>query len=534
VLAPEVVALARDEQWQELLAVLLAAFRVTPAAPLAAAIRATSARAIADTTRTIGSDAGQRAQRLEKRVPGATPVVLGRLLAETAELRFAKRIDALAAIREHGDDPRWSDELLAVVADPPLASSALESPRYDAMWSLLERAGGIRERLAAIAWPNRGPVRDTRPDLAELDRRRERVLAVLAPTPVLSESDAATCDAVLAAQATPSPRVREREQQRAALLAAIYADPAAREPKAIFADWLQEHADPRGEFIALQLASPSLTPRERALISTYDAQWRHPFPAAARHVEYKDGFPIRASYDGPMDGDPAWATITSARRAPVSDGVRVPLLVEITEATDLDIVHLAKLTRPLAVRTLRWRQSPHAKVQVPATETWTALDRITVLPELTTLEVYRWVATADQLRRILAAPLARRLDTFMIDLNSSDVVAAFAAVVAAPALTAACLRIGRDSASAATWWLRRDPAGRLAKLSGTVSWRTNDPELAEFLRELEKLPADAISSVDLQLGYTTAQDDFEPRLRRALQRQTLTRFHVQPWLGPGS
>jgi len=40
----------------------------------------------------------------------------------------------------------------------------------------------------------------------------------------------------------------------AALLAAIYSDPDADEPRLVYMDWLIERGDPRGEFIALQMA----------------------------------------------------------------------------------------------------------------------------------------------------------------------------------------------------------------------------------------------------------------------------------------
>ncbi len=63
-----------------------------------------------------------------------------------------------------------------------------------------------------------------------------------------------------------------RSPTRAKLLAAVLADPADLTPRAVYADALQEAGDPRGEFIALQLAGKS-TRREKALFAAHRATW---------------------------------------------------------------------------------------------------------------------------------------------------------------------------------------------------------------------------------------------------------------------
>jgi uncharacterized protein (TIGR02996 family) len=53
-------------------------------------------------------------------------------------------------------------------------------------------------------------------------------------------------------------------------LAAIHAAPDDLATRAVYADWLQEHGDPHGEFIALQLAgAPGTEPRQRKLIEKH-------------------------------------------------------------------------------------------------------------------------------------------------------------------------------------------------------------------------------------------------------------------------
>ena len=57
-------------------------------------------------------------------------------------------------------------------------------------------------------------------------------------------------------RSTTAPRSVRRAANRAGeteLLAEIYAAPDDDAPRLVYADWLQERGDPRGEFIALQL-----------------------------------------------------------------------------------------------------------------------------------------------------------------------------------------------------------------------------------------------------------------------------------------
>jgi uncharacterized protein (TIGR02996 family) len=62
------------------------------------------------------------------------------------------------------------------------------------------------------------------------------------------------------------------------LLAAITADPDDDGPRIVYADWLLQAGDPRGELIAIQCAlargrTPELVARERSLLERYEAEW---------------------------------------------------------------------------------------------------------------------------------------------------------------------------------------------------------------------------------------------------------------------
>jgi uncharacterized protein (TIGR02996 family) len=73
----------------------------------------------------------------------------------------------------------------------------------------------------------------------------------------------------------------------------ILASPDDEDPRLVFADWLEEQGNPRGEFIRLQCQRAKLTrydpewqpllAREAVLFREYEGQWSKPF---LRHVEY--------------------------------------------------------------------------------------------------------------------------------------------------------------------------------------------------------------------------------------------------------
>jgi uncharacterized protein (TIGR02996 family) len=120
----------------------------------------------------------------------------------------------------------------------------------------------------------------------------------------------------------------------------IWATPADDGPREVFSDWLQERDDPRGEFIALQLARrrrqarPSATvagvtlrgtdaeakavARERALLAKHRGEWAAPFEAVlsmpnslfergfleTAHVHWRKLASVPA-----LMTHPAWATV---------------------------------------------------------------------------------------------------------------------------------------------------------------------------------------------------------------------------------
>lgn len=112
------------------------------------------------------------------------------------------------------------------------------------------------------------------------------------------------------------------------MLEAIFRAPDDLEPRLIYADWLQERGDPRGELIALQCAGPGGS-RDRGgkgggrriaeLIDEYGETWLGPLRQIVlkRGLRFEAGFPAAVSirdcsrevYE-PLVGERSWSTIS--------------------------------------------------------------------------------------------------------------------------------------------------------------------------------------------------------------------------------
>lgn len=88
--------------------------------------------------------------------------------------------------------------------------------------------------------------------------------------------------------------------EEAAFLDRVCADPADDAPRLIFADWLDEREDPRGEFIRVQVAldrlptddprRPELLAREGTLLGRFADAWAEPLRGLVGGPEFRRGF----------------------------------------------------------------------------------------------------------------------------------------------------------------------------------------------------------------------------------------------------
>src|SRR5262249_21935244 len=117
---------------------------------------------------------------------------------------------------------------------------------------------------------------------------------------------------------------RARAERSEDLLAAVYAAPGDDAPRLVYADWLSERSDPRGEFLSLQIARATsgarTTARERALLVAHQDEWLGPLRpillTTGLRLErgFLATFPVQCRSAGAADavrGQPAWATVHS-------------------------------------------------------------------------------------------------------------------------------------------------------------------------------------------------------------------------------
>ncbi len=118
----------------------------------------------------------------------------------------------------------------------------------------------------------------------------------------------------------------------AAFLQGIIADPDDDGPRLVYADWLEERGDPRGEFIRAQytLAQPGVKDpdrveewcqREEQLLKEHRAEWLRPFKGLGKGCTFRRGFVEEVTL-------PARSFLRKAAR--------------LAELTPLRVVHLTK------------------------------------------------------------------------------------------------------------------------------------------------------------------------------------------------
>lgn len=143
----------------------------------------------------------------------------------------------------------------------------------------------------------------------------------------------------------------------AALLADIVAHPADDGPRAVYADWLTERQDPRGELVALQCALAVAPPddpaihrmrhREKALLDAHAAAWTAPLRALGERLS----FTFRRGFVEEVAGDVESLAQAAARLvalAPLAD----TFAVYVTRRTIAPFVGSPLLARTRAL-TLR-------------------------------------------------------------------------------------------------------------------------------------------------------------------------------------
>ena len=245
------------------------------------------------------------------------PADLGRLLQTPWPGTWQKALPILTSLLEWPDDPRLAMALARIVDATP----------YD-VWTSASFYRPLFERLAKLRDLRTLPLlrAQASKEKSEYYDRGLEERALHGLEHAFPDGPPELAPEVEAAVATLEARYRERmqlasakAQGEAAYLAAIYADPDDVALRAVYADWLLERGDPRGELITLQLAraagrtSEDAEVRERKLLEQHGRAWTGALDHWFADARFEGGFVVGGTLrDNPADvelADPAWRLV---------------------------------------------------------------------------------------------------------------------------------------------------------------------------------------------------------------------------------
>jgi uncharacterized protein (TIGR02996 family) len=208
------------------------------------------------------------------------PADVGRLLDVLTRSTWTLRASRLEQLGWFGDDPRIARALVEIALRR--ARQHLPAELWSQIFALVLRGGDARlvDALTQLA--------GNRTDLSEQIVPLIGVLTQRAPNKLSADERSALralTDATDLLQPSsedtlfPPPPPDDSDRAGEAALAAIYANPDDDEARLVYADWLLDRNDPRGEFITLQMKvdpSPADRTRCRRLLELWEQTWLGP------------------------------------------------------------------------------------------------------------------------------------------------------------------------------------------------------------------------------------------------------------------
>jgi uncharacterized protein (TIGR02996 family) len=169
----------------------------------------------------------------------------------------------------------------------PHLIKALADDDYSVAAAAAESLGKLGDAARAAVGPLSDAARSRSKNL------RAAAAAALKALPATTAEEQADWAAVKARRTAPPQRINE------GMVRHILDDPDDTAARLVYADWLDEHDNPRGEFIRVQcrLAEPGEDPerpalgaREKELWAAHGKAWRKEVPAWPRIVRFRRGF----------------------------------------------------------------------------------------------------------------------------------------------------------------------------------------------------------------------------------------------------
>ncbi|MBL8916760.1 MAG: TIGR02996 domain-containing protein [Archangium sp.] len=377
---------------REKLTALLVAWKKVRHPRIAELIDAVSAQLVRAAGPVVAVSVPERVKQCIALVRSNDALELGRVLATDWPGTWQQALPLVHALAKV-DDPRVAAEFARQVDRGHYASLASRK-----LWMpVFRRLVGLKDtrQLAVLqAQTSRSKGQSWRTTVQSLEATALQRLAAL-EAPVLSAAD----EAALAQLEAPHARDAKLTEDGAKLLSAVYANPDDVSLRAVYADWLTEHGDPRGEFISLQLSPPSRTSevRMRALHKKHWRTWMGPLADWCCNATGQ-----RASLPPTFRGGFAWAMNVGLAQYDAEDRLRALFerpewrTVEVLEGWPSSWVPLAEaLAHPNFARVRR------LNFFLDAPEV-TRLAELEPTPRLESLQLYSQAASLEVLSRFSA------------------------------------------------------------------------------------------------------------------------------------
>ncbi len=399
----------------------------------------------------------------------ARPRDRGPLLAAMTKGTLADVQRRLEAVTQWPADPRTSRAVEGLLSSVPWSSDSSKRA-WTAAFALMQKQNDARfvalSRRLPATWKVRASMQQW------LERAFARAVQALDPLPPPSVGAAegkALAAIVEAFRAAPAPKRPAAARDEAALFAAVYADPDDDGVRQVLADALQEKGDPRGEFIALQMAGDA---RAKRLLKANQQAWLGPLaPVLSAQVEFRRGFPAvgRTKFRHQADAEKCGALVEWATFEALEWGTPTP----IPKGQEPYCCFIGPAFRHLKVARGPWLASLLAAKQPwsledlsVAVDDSSALRRLgealpTLLPKLKRLEVQGPQGTAFP-----GVPNLNRLEELALytSLRSFDAGWEPLQALEVPTLT---ISVG-GSESPSAWRFTKGAGGRYTKLVVTL------------------------------------------------------------------
>lgn len=476
-------ALAKSD-WPAALAELLDAWRVSRAVRLAEVIDRVSERIAAERGPIEGKTVTARSAAWLAIAKEQDPADLARLLVTPWPGKWQDWVPLVDALNAYPADPRFALPFARLVEATPF-DSWKSMGLYHSFLRLVTTAGDVRAL----------PILEA--DLAKEKHRywnqrvKHAVVAAVtnlrAATPaVFSADDEARLAAIEARFATATQTKKSATKNEAEFLAAIRANPDDDAARAVYADFLIEQGDPRGELISLQLnPSPNAAAQKRiaALCRKHEKAWSGALDklTAKGSRRFTRGFlsgghlrnlSYKAAERAQQLAHPEWALFETLRLGYQGDEATReifarPWAKNLRELWDFS----AGAAKELATLGPDARlEALHMRLMGDFADAGAQLAAPGVVPKLKRLGVDAYPA---QLEPFLAG-LTRRLDSLSLH-NSDWPLTATIALVVKSKLDVEVVSVWCDYFGEHPWWtceLRKGERGRYTKL------RVCSPEVA--------------------------------------------------------